>query len=84
MVCTKLGLIASFNNVAMAPTTFKSRAKIAFPSNVFPTNIFPNRNFKSSKSFAKHKIAITSEAGVILKPSSRIVPLAFAPTPIII
>ena len=84
MVWTKLGLIASFNNVAIAPTTFKSRAKIAFPSKVFPTNIFPNRNFKSAKSFAKHKIAITSDAGVILKPSSRMVPFALAPTPMII
>ena len=84
MVCTKLGLIASFNKAAIAPTTFKSRAKIALPSKVFPTNIFPKRNFKSSKSFAKHKIAITSEAAVMLKPSSRIVPFDFAPVPIII
>ena len=84
IVCTRLGLIASFNKVAIAPTTFKSLAKIAFPSNVFPTKIFPNRNFKSSKSLAKQIIAMTSEAGVILKPSSRMVPFAFAPTPIII
>ena len=83
-VCTKLGFKASLSKTAIAPTTFKSRAKTAFPSRVLPTNIFPKRNFKSCKFLERHKIAITSEAGVILKPSSRIVPLAFAPTPIMI
>ena len=39
--------------------------------------IFPNFSFKSFKSFDRHKIAITSEATTISKPSSLGTPLAF-------
>jgi len=82
-VCTKLGLIASLNKIAIAFSAFKSRAKIGWLSKVNPMKISPNRFFKFSKSVAIHKIAITSDAGVILKPSSLGIPLTVPPKPII-
>ena len=46
--------------------------------------MFPTLSFKSFKSFARHKIAMISLATVISKPSWRITPLPFEPTPMII
>ena len=76
--------MASFNKIAIAFSAFKSRAKIGFLSKVKPTKMFPSRYFKSSKSLLKHKIAITSLAGVMLNPSSLVIPLLEPPRPMTI
>ena len=57
---------------------------MGFLSKVYPTKILPSLSLKSSKSFAIQRIAITSDAGVILKPSSRAIPLFDPPKPITI
>ena len=68
----------------MAFSAFKSRAKMGSFLYVKPINISPNRCFKLSKSVAMQRIAITSEAGVILKPSCLGTPFAVPPKPMVI
>ena len=50
------------------------------PSRVKATTIRPSRAFRSASEVARHKIAITSEATTMLKPSSRGKPLAGPPS----
>ena len=80
-VCTKLGLIASRSNAAMAPSAFKSFAYTGSPSRLYATKMFPRRSFKSELSAARQRIAITSLATVMIKPSSRGIPFIFPPSP---
>ena len=68
----------------MAFSAFKSRAKTGSLLYVKPIKISPKRFLRFSKSEAIHKIAITSEAGVILKPSCLGIPFAVPPRPIVI
>ena len=75
--------MASLSKIAIAFSALRSLAKTGFLSYVKPIKISPSRFFKSSKPEVMHKIAITSEAGVILKPSSRGTPFAVPPSPIV-
>ena len=80
MVCTRFGASASRSSAAMAPSAFRSRAVTGTPSRVVPTMIRPSRAWRSSRSVARQKIAMTSEATVMSKPSSRGKPLATPPS----
>ena len=80
-VCTKLGLHASFKRAAIAPSACKSCAVMGSSSYVYPTTILPKRSFKSVMLVARQNIAITSDATVISKPSSRGTPFALPPKP---
>mmetsp|Transcript_18528 Transcript_18528/g.30075 ORF Transcript_18528/g.30075 Transcript_18528/m.30075 type:complete len:232 (-) Transcript_18528:311-1006(-) len=86
--CTTFGLRASFNSAVIAPSAFKSLAVIYFRSFtgafVWPMTMRPSRSFKSLTLVAKQRIAITSDATTISKPSSRTKPLAVPPRPIVI
>ena len=55
----------------IGPAAFNSEARMGFLSRLCPTIICPKRRCKSAISVAKQKIAMTSEATVISKPSSR-------------
>ena len=82
VVCTKLGERASRNNTVIAPATPRSLTVNGLPSTVYPRSIFSMRRRKSSSSFARHRIAIISEAGVMSNPDSRTMPLALPPIPV--
>ena len=68
-VCTKFGLMASFSNAAIAPWAFKSLAYTGSSFSLYPIMMFPKFSFSSFILFDRHKIAIISEATVILNPS---------------
>ena len=61
------GLMASFNNAAIAPTAFKSAAVTGSPSILYATIIFPSLSFKSRMLLHRQRIAIISDATVITK-----------------
>ena len=71
-VWTRLGLMASFSSAAIAPSALRSRARTGSRFLVKPTTISPSRVLRSLNESARHKIAMTSEAAVISKPSSRV------------
>ena len=81
-VCTKLGCSASCNNTAMALATPKSFTQKGLLSNVTPSKMFSMRRCKSFMSVAKQRMAISSLAGVMSKPLSRISPLLLPPKPV--
>ena len=66
----------------MAPAACKSPAVTGLPLYVRATCRRDKRAFKSCKSFARQKTAITSLAAVMSKPSSRGVPLGLPPSPL--
>ena len=70
-VCTRLGASASFKSTLMGPGAFRSRACTGSRARVWATTILPRRSSRSFRSLARQKIAITSEATVMSKPSSR-------------
>ena len=78
-VCTRLGASASFSSTAMAPSAFRSFAVTAEPSRFCATIIRPSRSCRSSRLRDRQNTAITSEATVMSKPSSRGKPLATPP-----
>ena len=82
-VWTKLGFMASFKRAVKAPSALISEAKTGFLSKVYPIKILEIRLFRSSKSSARQRIAIISEAVVIENPSFLSGPF-FAPWPIVI
>ena len=81
VVCTKLGWIASFNNTVMAPATPKSFTVKGWSSYVKPNRIFSIRRRRSLTSLERQRIAIISEAGVISKPDSWVIPFDLGPRP---
>ena len=52
-------------------------------SMVKPTKMLPSFSFRSAMPSAMQRMAITSEAGVMLKPSWRGMPLAVPPSPMV-
>jgi len=84
VVCTKLGLIASFSKAAIAPWAFKSLAKMGLLSYVNPTKILAKRCFKSLMLSVIPSIAITSLAAVMSNEDSLGIPLEIPPNPITI
>ncbi len=82
VVCTRLGRMASCRREAMAPVAFRLPAVTGLPSRSKPTRIRPSRAFRSGRSLARQSTAMTSEAAVMSKPSSRGTPLARPPNPI--
>ena len=64
----------------MAPSAFTALARTGSRSRVSPTTILPSRARSSSRLRERQKIAITSEATVMSKPSSRGKPLATPPS----
>ena len=69
--------------MVIAPWIFKSLTKTGRSSGVYATIMFPIRCFKSSRLVAKQRIAMISEATVILNPSLRSIPLTCEPCPIV-
>jgi hypothetical protein len=63
----------------MAPWAFRSRARIASPSTSYATTASPSRAPGRSIPSARQRIAMTSEAAVMLKPSSRGIPRSARP-----
>ena len=80
MVCTRLGAKASRSSTAMAPSALSSAAVTDFPSRVWPTIMRPSRACRSARSRARQNTAMTSEATVMSKPSSRGKPFATPPS----
>ena len=74
-LCTRFGIRASRSSAAIAPSAFRSRAVTAAPPWPVPTMIRPSRACRSGRSRARHSTAITSEATVMSKWSSRTAPL---------
>ena len=83
-VCTRFGASASFSSTVIAPAPCRSRAMIGVRSAVYATTMRPSRSFRSRKPVARQKIAITSEATTISKPSWRGKPLPGPPSPTVI
>ena len=83
-VCIILGFIASLRRAAILPTAFRSLAYTGSPAVLYATIILESLSFKSFILSARHKMAIISLATLIIKPSSLVTPLAFAPRPIIV
>ena len=79
-VCTRFGLIASFIRRAIAPWQPSWCTYTGSPAKLQPITIRPKRSFKSSRSLAKQRIAIISEATVIMKWSSRGKPHTLPPS----
>ena len=79
-VCTRLGAMASFSSAAIEPAAFTSLERMFFFSRVCPTTILPSRFCRSAKLEARQKIAMTSDATVMSKPSSREKPLETPPS----
>ena len=81
-VCTRFGASASRSSAAMAPSAWRSRAvTMRPPSRAWPTMIRPSRACRSARSEARQRMAITSEATVMSKPSSRGTPWPGPPRP---
>ena len=76
--------MASFNKTVIAPAIPNSFTVNGQPSNRKPRIIFSIRRFRSSMSFAKQRIAIISDAGVISKPDSSVIPFVLGPKPVTI
>ncbi len=72
--------MASLSSAAMEPAAFSSEARMFFFSRVWPTTILPRRFCRSAKFDARQKIAMTSEATVMSKPSSREKPFDTPPS----
>ena len=66
----------------MAPSAFRSRAVTGLWSRRSATTIRPSLSCRSSRSRARQKIAMTSEATVMSNPSSRGAPLETPPRPL--
>ncbi|MNY08054.1 hypothetical protein D3C86_1408850 [compost metagenome] len=64
-VCTRFGLIASFNKAVIARTAPICEANIGCCFVSYPIKIFSRRSCKLDKLSDKHKIAIISDAVVI-------------------
>ena len=75
------GRMASFNSAAIAPTACRSFAVTGFPSRSYATMILPRRSLRSSRSVARQRIAMISEATVITKWSSLTKPSVLLPSP---
>ena len=69
---------------AIAPTALRSLAVTGSPAKLYATIIFESRSFKSAISVARQRIAIISDATVMIKWSSLTTPSALAPSPITI
>ena len=82
VVCTRLGCIASFKSTVIAPAIPRSLTVSGLSSYVYPKRILPIRRLRSSRSVARHRIAIISDAGVMSKPLSAGSPLAEPPRPV--
>src|SRR5690349_9924306 len=78
-VCTRLGIRASRSSTAMAPGAFSACAVTAARSRVQPTIMRPRRASSSARLALRQNTAMTSEATVMSKPSSRGKPLATPP-----
>ncbi len=79
-VCTRFGASASFKSTLIGPAACRSAACTGARPRVWPTTIRPRRASRSFRSRARQKIAITSEATVMSKPSSRGKPFAAPPS----
>ena len=82
MVCTRFGLMASFKSAAIAPCACRSRTYTGSPRRFQATIIAPRRSFRSARSRARQKAAMTSLATVMSKPSGRRVPSTVLPRPL--
>ena len=79
-VWTRFGLSASFDRAAIAPWALRSRAKMGvLSSRLQPTRMLPNRSRSSLMELDRHRIAMTSEAAMMSKPSWRGKPLGSPP-----
>ena len=74
-------IIVAFNNTVMAPATPKSFTVKGWSSYVKPNRMFSIRRRRSLTSLERQRIAIISEAGVISKPDSWVIPLDLGPRP---
>jgi len=81
VVCTKLGCNASLSSTVMAPATPKSFTVKGLLSYVKPKMMFSMRRRRSCTSFDKQRIAMISDAGVMSKPDSWVMPLLLGPKP---
>mmetsp|Transcript_10285 Transcript_10285/g.14878 ORF Transcript_10285/g.14878 Transcript_10285/m.14878 type:complete len:212 (-) Transcript_10285:631-1266(-) len=81
-VCMRFGIIASFISTVSAPPTPRSSAVTGSPRVEKPTIIAPRRSLISLMPVESAKIAMISEATVMSKPVSRILPFSvvFKPT----
>ncbi len=75
-LCTRLGAKASRNSAARAPAASRSPQVTGRPSRSRATTIAASRRSRSARSRARQNTAMTSEATVMSKPSSRTGPLA--------
>ena len=82
-VCTRLGCSASRMRTVIALSAPMSRQRTGSRARVYPMMMLPSRRFRSARSRARQKIAMTSDAAVIMKPSSRGIPPKGPPRPTI-
>ena len=82
-VCTRLGSSASRIRRVIASCAPMSRQRTGSRLRVYPMMMSPSRRFRSGRSLARQKIAMTSDAAVIMKPSSRGIPPKGPPSPTI-
>ena len=78
-VCTRFGISASFNRTVIGPGPLSCSAVTSSRARVWPTTMRPSRRSRSPRSLARQNTAMTSEATVMSKPSSRGKPFATPP-----
>ena len=73
--------MASRSSTVMAPCTLSWRARSGMPCRSTPKTMLPSRMRRSASDVARQKMAITSLATTMSKPSSRGCPLMGPPSP---
>mmetsp|Transcript_71767 Transcript_71767/g.226743 ORF Transcript_71767/g.226743 Transcript_71767/m.226743 type:complete len:213 (-) Transcript_71767:643-1281(-) len=83
-VCMRVGWMASFMSTVSAPPMPRSSASMGSPALEMPTTMRPRRSRMSRSEVVRASTAMISDATVMSKPVSRVMPFSVAFCPMVI